>query len=42
MLCVGSNQGVAARIKMAQIEGIDKTNKEGPSLTAPRFLFFNA
>ena len=41
MLCVGSNQSVAARIKMAQIEDIDKTNKEGPSLTAPRFLFFN-
>ena len=40
MLCVGSNQGVAARIKMAQIEGIDKTNKEGAPLVLPRFFYF--
>ena len=40
MLCVGSNQSVAARIKMAQIEGIDKADKEGAPLVLPRFFYF--
>ena len=39
MLCVGSNQSVAARIKMAQIEGIDKAGKREYKLYSLAFYF---
>ena len=38
MLCVGSNQSVDARIKMSQIEGIDKANERDRHSRSP-FLY---